>query len=278
MSVNVDVAFQNYYSPLVREAYQKSSILRPYVRSDGKIIGTKAYFRKSDSIVANDFNKGADITYAGTDFSNVVCNLKDKIAADMVFDVDKPKFNFDEAKILANNVAKAIGRATDQIIIDDALNQTTTTPLGGATSVLDTTMLLAAAEFMNKKAVPTDKRYILHSAEQLTQLLSDSKMTNFDYNNVKALVSGEINTFMGFKFILMESRKEGGLPIDTTDNTIKAFCFSYDSVGLAISRDITSRTDYIPNKVGTQIISMVQMGAVNIRDEAIIPLITKMNN
>ena len=84
MSMNNLSVFQNYYSPLVKEEFQKSSILRTCVRNDDKIIGTKAYFRKSGAIVANDFNKGADLTYAGTDFGNAIAELKDKVAADLI--------------------------------------------------------------------------------------------------------------------------------------------------------------------------------------------------
>lgn len=255
----------------------KSSLLRGLVRTESRIVGTQAYFRKYDAIQAIDLNKGSDVTYAGTEFENAIAILKDKGCFNLLFDTDKPKFNFEEASILANNTAMAIGRAIDQTIIDDALNQTTTTALGSTTDTLNTDLLLEASEYFNKKAVPTSERYIVHTAAQLIQLLSDTKLTSFDYNNVKALVSGKVNSFMGFRFICVEDRKEGRLPIANTTG-VKAFAFHKQAVGHAISQDIKSSMERIPQKLAYQIGCIVQQGAVNIDDNGIIPIITKASN
>ena len=281
MSMNNLAVFQNYYSPLVKEEFQKASILRNCVRSDGKIVGTKAYFRKSGAIVANDFNKGADLTYAGTDFGNAVAELQDKVAADLVFDIDKPKFNFDEAKVIAKNVASAIGRCVDQIIIDNALKQTTTSKVGSVSDSLSIDVLLKVLEVFNKNAVPSGDRYILHNSVQLTQLLKNTQIQSTDYNTIKALAAGEVSTFMGFRFINIEDRREGGLPVvsgGSDDGAQIAYAFHKDCVGLAFSKDISNRTDYLPSKMATQISSLVQVGAINIDDKGIVPIHTKASN
>ena len=277
MSINNMQVFQTYFSPLVKEAYQKSSILDGCVRSDGKIVGDEAQFRKSNSILAVKFNKGADLDYAGTKFEPVKAQLEDFVSADLLFDTDKYKFNFDEAKILSRNVASAIGRRTDQVIIDNALNKTTTTPLGSVTSVLNVAMLLQASEFLNDNAVDKNDRYIIHTSAQLTQLLSDDKLTSSEYAVVKALVSGEVDSFMGFKFINMEKRLEGGLPLYNSTG-VKAFAFHKQAVGKAVGEDIQTSMERIPQKKAWQIACSVSLGAVNIDDNGIIPLITKASN
>lgn len=277
MSINNEQMFQNYYSPLVKAAYMKSSLLRGLVRTESRIVGNQAYFRKYNAIQAIDLNKGSDVTYAGTEFENAIAVLKDKGCFDLLFDTDRPKFSFEEANLLANNTAMAIGRAIDQTIIDDALNKTTTTALGDATDTLNTDLLLEASEYFNKKAVPTSERYIVHTAAQLTQLLSDAKLTSFDYNNVKALVAGEVNSFMGFKFICIEDRKEGGLPMTNTTG-VKAFAFHKQAVGHAISQDVKSSMERVPSKLAYQIGCIVQQGAINIDDDGIVPIITKASN
>lgn len=277
MSINNMQVFQTYFSPLVKEAYQKSSILGDCVRSDGKIVGDKAQFRKSNSILAVKFNKGADLDYAGTRFEPVEAQLEDFVSADLLFDTDKYKFNFDEAKVLSNNVASAIGRRVDQVIINNALNKTTTTPLGSVTSVLNVNMLLKASEFLNDNAVDKGERYIVHTSAQLTQLLSDDKLTSSEYAIVKALVSGEVDSFMGFKFINMEKRLEGGLPAyDSTG--VKAFAFHKQAVGKAIGEDMQTSMERIAQKKAWQIACSISIGAVNIDDKGIIPLITKASN
>lgn len=276
MSINNTEIFQNYYSPLVKAGYMKSSLLKGLVRTENRIVGNQAFFRKYNSIQAIDLNKGADITYAGTEFENATAILKDKGCFDLLFDVDKPKFNFDEASILANNTSMAIGRAIDQTIINDGLNQTSTQAIGGESEDLTVDLLLKVSEVFNRKAVPSNERYIVHTASQLTQLLKNTEITSGDYNNIKTLVSGEVNTFLGFKFICIEDRKEGGLP--TIGNGVKAFAFHKDAVGHAISQDVKSLMERVPEKLAYQIGAIVQQGAVNIDDDGIVPIITKANN
>jgi len=57
-----------------------------------------------------------------------------------------------------------------------------------------------------KRAYPSsrEKLYFLCTVEQITDLLQDPMITSIDYNTVRALVSGDINTFMGFTFILTD--------------------------------------------------------------------------
>jgi len=49
-----------------------------------------------------------------------------------------------------------------------------------------------------------DKLYLLCSSTQISDLLRDPQITSYDYNSVRALVSGEVNSFMGFTFIISE--------------------------------------------------------------------------
>lgn len=47
--------------------------------------------------------------------------------------------------------------------------------------------------------------YIACSQREINALLRDTTVTSADYNSVKALVNGEVNTFMGFDFIRLPS-------------------------------------------------------------------------
>jgi hypothetical protein len=49
-----------------------------------------------------------------------------------------------------------------------------------------------------------DQKYFVFSAKQRTNLLATTEITSSDYNTVKALVNGQINDFLGFKFIRSE--------------------------------------------------------------------------
>ncbi|MDR2725560.1 MAG: hypothetical protein LBC90_05765 [Candidatus Adiutrix sp.] len=51
---------------------------------------------------------------------------------------------------------------------------------------------------------PGEARFLACSEKQLSDLLGSIKVTSADYNSVKALVKGEVDSFMGFKFISTE--------------------------------------------------------------------------
>jgi len=65
---------------------------------------------------------------------------------------------------------------------------------------------LTAARQRLKRTYPSqrEKFYLLCTVEQITDLLEDPHVTSIDYNTVRALVSGDVDTFMGFTFILTD--------------------------------------------------------------------------
>lgn len=47
-------------------------------------------------------------------------------------------------------------------------------------------------------------RVIFCTAQQINNLLADSTLTSGDFNTVRALVAGQVDTFMGFKFVRLK--------------------------------------------------------------------------
>lgn len=64
------------------------------------------------------------------------------------------------------------------------------------------TLLLAKEKFDSADIDPDLPRYMAIGPKQLKSLLSTTQITNVDYNTVKALVEGKVDTFLGFKFIM----------------------------------------------------------------------------
>lgn len=63
--------------------------------------------------------------------------------------------------------------------------------------------IIKSKVMLDQSEIP-GRRYFGCSAVQLGNLLSSTPGTNSDYQAVKALVNGEIDTFMGFKFVRSE--------------------------------------------------------------------------
>lgn len=80
---------------------------------------------------------------------------------------------------------------------------------------LTTAKIRKAAEIMNAAGVPHGERTFVTSAAGLSQLLGTTEVTSSDYNTVKTLVNGELNTWLGFNFVCLPdgviNKTEGGL-------------------------------------------------------------------
>lgn len=128
----------------------------------------------------------------------------------------------------------AYNRAVDRTVVKAALNIAYTgemgvdpTPLpGGQTIPVNfvetgtaansgmTVGKLRQAKYMLDSADIDDEdpRYVAITAKSLQDLLRTTEVTSSDYNNVKALVDGAVDSFLGFKFRRLSNKI---MPLDT---------------------------------------------------------------
>jgi len=106
--------------------------------------------------------------------------------------------------------------------------------------------------------------YAVIEANGLGGLLNDEKATSGDYQAIKALVAGEINTLAGFKVIVLETRSEGGLTV--ASDIVDSWFFHKDAVGLALGIDMKTEVNWIPERTSWLANGMLKAGSV-VRDE-----------
>lgn len=164
---------------------------------------------------------------------------------------DKAEVNFDEVSELAMTISWALKRREDQLIIDavSAPVPAAGTPnadIGAATSGVTVTKLRAASAAMNRRGVMGRGRHTAITADGLENLLAATNAVSADFNMVKALVNGDINTFMGFMFHMIDERDEGGLLGAAA--TRESIAYHEMSTGLAIGIDMETTVDWVPQK------------------------------
>jgi len=104
--------------------------------------------------------------------------------------------------------------------------------------------------------------------------LSETSVTSSDFNTVKALVSGELNTYLGFQFHVLGDRTEGGLVVDgSLDRT--CFAFHRDSVGYAEGISPRTEINYIPEKTSFLVNTVFSAGAITIDAEGIVSIVAR---
>lgn len=136
-----------------------------------------------------------------------------------VADQDQLRMLVDPRSPYAEAIRAAYARLVDDTIIAAALGAAKTGPYDNLQSTaLPTTQVIADGgggltiekliEAREKLLAagndPGEPRYFACSEHQLSDLLKNTKVQSADYNTVKALVQGDIDTFVGFKFISTE--------------------------------------------------------------------------
>ena len=273
MAINVSTAFVDLFDSEVKQAYQAESVLRGTMRTRTGVAGNTVKFPTIGKGVATLRVPQTDVTPLNVTYGQVTATMEDYIAAEYSDIFQQSHINFDERSELVQVVSKSIARRMDQIMID-ALNAATgttavATGIGGSTTNMNIEKLRATAKAMNQNNVPSEGRHLLMHASQLDALLGETEITSQDFASVKALVQGEINTFMGFKILTVGDRDEGGLPKPSTRT---CFAWHKDAMGYAESMAQKTEVNYVPEKTSFLVSSMFSAGSVSIDGAGIVKI------
>lgn len=278
MSMSLSNAFVTLFDAEVKQAYQGKAMLVGAVRQRRGVEGSTVKFPKVGRGVATPRVGQTDVTPLNVGFSNVTLTLEDWIAAEYSDIFSQQKVNFDERSELVQVLGNAIGRRQDQLVLNALASSGTSLTVGNDVGGTDTNMNVAklrqAKGLMDKNNVPpTDRGIIIHS-NGLQSLLAETAVTSSDFNTVKALVNGELDTFLGFKFHVIGDRTEGGLAID---GSLDRTCFAFHKDAIGYGEGIAPKTEinYIPEKTSFLVASMFSAGATTIDAEGIVSIVAR---
>jgi hypothetical protein len=273
MAVGVSNAFVQLFDAEVKQAYQAQRALAGVVRERTNVEGSQVKFPKIGKGTATIRVPQTDVTPLNVSYSQVTATMSDYIAAEYSDIFSQQKINFDERRELVQVVSGAIGRRMDQLVIDalsgSGTSLTVATTIGGAGTNMNLAKLLEAKELLDTGNVPAQDRCMLIHASGLAALLDDTKIASSDYAAVKALVQGQLDTFLGFKFITIGDRDEGGLPKPSTRT---CFAFHKDAIGMGIGMNQKTEINYVAEKTSFLVASMFSAGAVAIDAEGIVAI------
>ena len=248
MSFEIPIAFVDQFSANIQHlSQQKGSVLAPLVDVE-TIKGEQAFFEQIAAVEARErLTRHGDSPLISTPHARRRVTQTDYEWGDMIDNQDKLRMLIDPSSDYIKAANMAFGRTKDDIIIDAALG-TAYTGHRGATAValpagqivpvgttgLSLAKLISAKSLFGKNEVDTSSGLnIVVSQQQIDDLLNEDEVVNADYATVKALVCGEINTFMGFTFHRTER-----LPLATATDVRSCFAFVRDGIKLGVGQDI----------------------------------------
>ena len=280
---NITTAFvKQFGNTLNLLSQQKGSRLSNAVRVETGAFGEEEYFDQYGDDTANiKVARNVDVEYAADDYLRRRVSFVDVYWAKLIDKEDKLAMLIDPTSGLMQAGAWAIGRKIDDMIIAAFSGTAYTGKAGGtstsfvdgrngtlsnriATSAVGLTInkLISAKQLLDESDVdPDEERYIAVTAEQVSDLLKTTEVKSVDYNSVKALVEGKVDTFMGFKFI----RTERLYKTSTT-----RYCLAWAKSGMLLAKrnEMAAKIDQIPTKhYATQAYASLSCGATRMEEE-----------
>ena len=282
MSSQITTAFVQQYSNNVQMlSQQKGSLLRGSVDVES-VVGKNSFFDQVGVATAQKrVTRHSDTPQMDTPHARRRVSLVDYEYADLIDNQDKIRTLIDPTSSYALAAAYALGRAQDDEIIA-AVSGTAYAGETGSTSValpsaqkitesgtagLTIAKLRSAKEIMDSGNVdPSIPRWIVVSPKQVTDLLGTTEVTSSDFNSVKALANGEVNSFLGFNFIVSNRLSIG---------SSKRLCLAWaqDGMKMALGQDIMTKIDERSDKgYATQVYVCQSIGATRLEEEKIVSI------
>lgn len=283
MSTQITTAFVEQYSANVMHlAQQKGSRLRGAVDVE-TVTGKNAFFEQIGSVAARKRpTRHADTPQMDTPHARRRVSLVDYDWADLIDNEDRVRMLIDPTSPYVTAASNEMGRAIDSAIIEAATGTAYTGVSGSTSTVFDTSMtvdvqvgitpaadtglnigkLRAAKENLDSNEVdPDQERYCVLNAKQLSNLLAETEITSSDYNTVKALVQGQVNEFLGFKFLRTE------LIESDASSDHKVLYFAKSGIKLAIGANPMARISERSDKNhATQVFYSMCIGATRMEE------------
>lgn len=172
--------------------------------------------------------------------------------------------------------AQSLGRMMDKRIITAALGSAAAGETG-STSVTNGNIILATAasptvarliavkQTMDDDDVDAEDRYFVCTPQFLNQLLNTTQVSSADYNTVKALAMGDIDTFLGFKFI------QSTQLVAVSSSTLIGVAYQKNGICMAMASEPVVRTDERADlSYSWQIYYELNIGGVRLEEEKVV--------
>jgi len=268
-------------------AQQKASKLQGAVRTVRGVVGSQYKFHTlgkggyiknklrnadilpmSDSASFSPPSHGDSYTGSTAAHATVAATMNSFVTGEYIEDIDQLRTNVDYKQSYQGAIAAALNRAYDNELIETMDAATPGTTVDATAAGLTKAKLIEAAEAMNLKDIPMgDNRILVISPKALTDMMTDTTLVSSDYVATQGLQTGFIPNIMGFNIVV------SNLLTNTGASSSRA-CYAFDrnSIGCAIGKDITSRFDYVPQKVAHLVTAEFTQGCAVIDTDGLVQI------
>jgi hypothetical protein len=256
MSTSIDQAFVKQFEREVHEAFQRQgSKLRGTLRVKNGVVGSSTVFQKVGTAQAMTKGRHAMVPIAPVDYGSVEVQLQDFYVGEWIDKLDELKTNIDERQVLAHAGAFALGRKTDEIIIQSL--GAAVQNAGDGTTGLTKAKVLDAFEQLGTNDVPDDgQRFAVIGWRQWSDLLDLQEFASAEFVGPDQLPwqGMQAKRWLGTTWL-----PHSGLPLAAGVRT----CFWYhkSAVGHAIGQEVTSDITWHGDRAAHFVANTMSQGA-----------------
>lgn len=302
MSSEITVAFVNQYKAEIQMlSQQKGSKLSGTVRNESQQGESAYYDRLGEATAVVKTTRHQDTPQIDSAHSRRKVSLVDYQWADLIDKEDLRRLLTDPSGKYAQAAAWAMGRAKDDVIIA-AADGSAYGGVAGATTVAhpnsqkyafwngsgfdgaNVAGLLAIKRILDGNDVDESiQRHGVMNSLAFENLLNETTAVSADYNSVRALVSGQLDTYVGFKFHRTERllAQVDALSASTTTGAVgsgssvighrRCLFYAQDGLVLATAEDMQVKIDPRPDKsYATQVYASMGIGATRLEEEKVV--------
>ncbi len=283
MPETIDQYFVQQYQNTIRIlCQQKDSRLEGTTIPPVKMEGEYLYWERLGASEAIELNtRHGDTPNIEADHSRRRSTAQPYVWATLLDRTDAARMLVDPKGPYQETARNAMNRRKDRVILA-ALGGSAYSGKAGATAVtlpaaqkiahgsvgMTISKLLQAKQLLDEAEAPADNRYFVCPSESIIDLLGTTEVTSADYNTVRALASGQIDSFLGFKFIQTEL-----VYSENSSTTTTWYCYAYckGAIGYGNIEDITVRlTERADKNYAWQPYVSMDLGATRIEEEMVV--------
>jgi len=302
----VSTAFTEQYAANVYVlSQQKGSKMRNKVRNETVVAAKNRFFERLGEAEAQEIT-----TRHGNTPLNEIPHSRRRLTpadyntAELLDNQDELKMLIQPTSSYANAQAMALGRITDDVIIAAALGSVSTgvaggtsldfeddsisidadalgspTTLGtlavvGTVADIDLEKILLMMQIFNDADVDPDiPKYWMVSPKTISDMLDITEVGSADYNTVKTLVQGKVDSFMGFNFFWSNRITKDA----ATETAYRSIAWAEDGLILGSAENIKSRiTERDDKNYSVQVYSEMSCGAIRLDGDKVHECLNKV--
>lgn len=272
MSNQITNAFVKQYEREVHVAYQRQgSKLRGTVRTKTGVEGSSAIFQKVGKGIAGTKDRHGLVPVMNIDHTPVEVILKDFYAGDWVDKLDELKTNIDERKVISDAGAFALGRKTDELILNELLSATTSVPVG--TSGMTPSKVMAGLAALGDRDVVMDdgQIFLVTGWLEWMNLMTFNTFASADYvptNELPWAGKGMVAKRWAGVMVMPSSL------IGADGNNVSTSVMYHSSaVAHAVGQEVTADITWHGDRAAHFVNHMMSQGAGKIDDQGIIKIV-----